>query len=356
MKKKVVFLLVLIQMSIVAQTVQVVNREESGDNLWLRPTIKLTNSSTTTINLSNVTFDYYFYESGLSSSDFAVIIWSFSKNAAQPSFSNSEITATVTAHTPAYTSGTKKANFRVRLTCNVNTRTLAQNDYTEISFGIRRSDYSALTKTDDYSYTGSATYAANTNIVVSNSGTIIAGVAPGGGTVTKLPMKWTGAYSTAPTPEDGDVYFNNTDKKAYVYSNPTWNILSNGMWQTETNGISYKAGTVTTTKLVSDRVEVKEVVVTPKWQIANTPPDYVFEKDYKLSSLENVEKFIKENGHLNDMPSAKEFMDNGVNLVDMNMKLLKKVEELTLYTIQLNKQIAAISDSLGNVSKKVSDK
>jgi hypothetical protein len=66
-------------------------------------------------------------------------------------------------------------------------------------------------------------------------------------------------------------------------------------------------------------------------------PDYVFEKDYKLPSLTETQKYIKENKHLPEVPSAKEMEEKGINLSEMNMLLLKKVEELTLHLIEQDK-------------------
>ena len=68
-------------------------------------------------------------------------------------------------------------------------------------------------------------------------------------------------------------------------------------------------------------------------------PDYVFEKDYKLKTLTEVQKYITANKHLPEIPSAKNMEQNGVDLSEMNMKLLKKVEELTLYLIENEKQL-----------------
>ncbi|WP_143070781.1 tail fiber protein [Flagellimonas taeanensis] len=68
-------------------------------------------------------------------------------------------------------------------------------------------------------------------------------------------------------------------------------------------------------------------------------PDYVFKDRYNLKSLEEVQNYIKEHGHLPNIPSAKEMEDNGIQLGEMNMKLLEKIEELTLYTIQQQKLI-----------------
>ena len=67
--------------------------------------------------------------------------------------------------------------------------------------------------------------------------------------------------------------------------------------------------------------------------------DFVFEKDYKLPTLKEVEQYIQDNGHLIDIPSAKEVEENGIDIGEMNKLLLQKIEELTLYTIQLKKEI-----------------
>lgn len=85
---------------------------------------------------------------------------------------------------------------------------------------------------------------------------------------------------------------------------------------------------------VNGTIGTKEVHVT-----ATGWADYVFKKDYKLMPLAEVETFIIENGHLPDVPSEKEVLENGVNLLEMNVKLLEKVEELTLHLIRQEKLI-----------------
>ncbi len=71
----------------------------------------------------------------------------------------------------------------------------------------------------------------------------------------------------------------------------------------------------------------------------NVPgPDYVFDADYPLASLEDTKAYINQNKHLPGIPSSDEMQLNGVNLLEMNMKLLEKVEEVTLYLIQLKKE------------------
>nr|WP_299170388.1 tail fiber protein [uncultured Allomuricauda sp.] len=68
-------------------------------------------------------------------------------------------------------------------------------------------------------------------------------------------------------------------------------------------------------------------------------PDYVFKEGYHLKSLEEVQNYIKVHGHLPNIPSAKEMESNGIQLGEMNMKLLEKIEELTLYTLEQEKKI-----------------
>jgi len=72
-------------------------------------------------------------------------------------------------------------------------------------------------------------------------------------------------------------------------------------------------------------------------------PDYVFEKEYELKSLEEVEASINENGHLPGIPSAAQITeDGGYHVGDMQRRTIEKVEELTLYLIESNKQMKAL--------------
>ena len=101
------------------------------------------------------------------------------------------------------------------------------------------------------------------------------------------------------------------------------------------------AGTSNPTKTleVNGAIRSKEVLV----EVANWS-DFVFDKDYDLMTLKEVESYIKENGHLPDVPSAKEVKANGVEVGEMNAILLQKIEELTLYIIELEKKIEKLND------------
>nr|WP_319571003.1 hypothetical protein [uncultured Draconibacterium sp.] len=84
---------------------------------------------------------------------------------------------------------------------------------------------------------------------------------------------------------------------------------------------------------VNGKIRAKEVKVETNWS------DFVFENDYNLPTLDEVETQIKEKKHLKDIPSAKEVEENGIFLGEMDSKLLQKIEELMLYTIQQEKKI-----------------
>lgn len=72
--------------------------------------------------------------------------------------------------------------------------------------------------------------------------------------------------------------------------------------------------------------------------------DYVFQNDYKLSSLSEVERFIQENKHLPNIPSAEQFKANGYKVGEMDEMLLRKIEEITLYLIEQNKRIVILEE------------
>ncbi|TDQ11558.1 hypothetical protein [Pedobacter metabolipauper] len=75
-------------------------------------------------------------------------------------------------------------------------------------------------------------------------------------------------------------------------------------------------------------------------------PDYVFVKDYQLPTLLETEKFIKEKGHLPGIPTATEVKDNGIDLGQMNAKLLEKMEEMTLHMIEMKKEIEMLKSKI----------
>lgn len=77
-----------------------------------------------------------------------------------------------------------------------------------------------------------------------------------------------------------------------------------------------------------------------------TVPDYVFEPDYQLPELEEVRDFVKTHKHLPEIPNAEQIEKDGIDLGKMNMQLLKKIEELTLYQIQLMEQVKVLQNKV----------
>lgn len=77
-------------------------------------------------------------------------------------------------------------------------------------------------------------------------------------------------------------------------------------------------------------------------------PDYVFEENYNLPTLNEVESHIKANKHLPGIPSANEVITNGANIGEVQVKLLQKIEELTLYLIEQDKKIQELQNQINN--------
>jgi hypothetical protein len=133
-------------------------------------------------------------------------------------------------------------------------------------------------------------------------------------------------------------------------------------WTTSgTSGIQYTLGNVgigssnTTRNLsVFGVVYAKEVLVTIPTSIP--VPDYVFGKDYQLMTLKQLQNYVETNGHLPEVPSAKEMEANGIGLSEMNLLLLKKVEEMTLYLLEQNKQIKGQSEKIEKLEKALDTK
>lgn len=87
-----------------------------------------------------------------------------------------------------------------------------------------------------------------------------------------------------------------------------------------------------------------------------TFPDYVFDADYKLRSLEDTESYIKENHHLPEVPSAAEVAKEGMSLNGMSEILLKKVEELTLHLIEMKKESEMMKKEIEELKRNQKDK
>ncbi|WP_430908526.1 hypothetical protein [Maribacter sp. 2-571] len=101
---------------------------------------------------------------------------------------------------------------------------------------------------------------------------------------------------------------------------------------------------------VKGKIHAQEVRVNLNGAVA---PDYVFDAGYRLRSLDEVEQHIAEHGHLPNIPSAAEMEENGVYLKQMNLKLLEKIEELTLYLIQLESRSTEQEAELASIKERL---
>jgi hypothetical protein len=144
-----------------------------------------------------------------------------------------------------------------------------------------------------------------------------------------------------------------TTPESTVYTDLNSN-LSTVNWTTKDLFVNGTAGIGTSPdpayKLaVNGNIRAKEIIVETGWA------DFVFEKDYHLPSLSEVEMHILENGHLKDIPSAKTVEKEGVNIGNISAKLLQKIEELTLYSIEMEKRIRNLEVENIQLRKSIAD-
>ncbi|WP_348619702.1 hypothetical protein [Pedobacter lusitanus] len=156
----------------------------------------------------------------------------------------------------------------------------------------------------------------------------------------QAPAIYDGVQRPLPYQEiNGPAHNYKTTVEPYVNSNGE---SLNGALYTHNGGLNYMAGnlglgtfdTKGSKLAVNGNIRAKEINVE-----ADNWPDYVFHDDYRRMNLHELEAYINTNKHLPDMPSAQKAEKEGVDLGEMNKLLLKKIEELTLHVIELNKRL-----------------
>jgi hypothetical protein len=116
------------------------------------------------------------------------------------------------------------------------------------------------------------------------------------------------------------------------------------------DGVIVGGSTTTIPAGSSYKLAVSGGILTEKIRVATTGTafwaDYVFEPSFKLRTLKDVERYIKVNKHLPDVPSTAEVTKDGIDIAQTQAILLQKVEELTLYVIQQQKQIEKLKKQI----------
>jgi hypothetical protein len=157
---------------------------------------------------------------------------------------------------------------------------------------------------------------------------------------TTIEAPGSGGYHHQLNFNDGGLFWRtgNTDTQ-------TWNA-----WQkilVENNGkVGIGTSTPQNTLDVNGTIRAKEIKVETNWA------DFVFNKNYTLRSIGEVNEYIKTNNHLPDIPTEAEVKENGVNLGEMQTKLLQKIEELTLYLIRQQEEINALKNEVKQLKYK----
>jgi len=99
------------------------------------------------------------------------------------------------------------------------------------------------------------------------------------------------------------------------------------------------------------KLDVNGTIRATEIKVVAQTADFVFEENYPLRNLRQVEEFIKEHKHLPDIPSASEMEASGVNLAKMNKLLLQKIEELTLYVIEKEEEVGNLEERVNQIEK-----
>ncbi|MCC6290084.1 MAG: hypothetical protein IT249_19570 [Chitinophagaceae bacterium] len=148
-------------------------------------------------------------------------------------------------------------------------------------------------------------------------------------------------------PVDGNVGVGTSAPQSRLDINGTFSVQGNGtntalkVFNDGRVSIGYKAATGYWFS-VNGNMICEELKV----QLGTTWPDYVFHPAYKLKTFDELRQFIKQNNHLPNVPSAAIIEKDGINVGDMHKRAIEKIEELTLYILQLEERLAALESSV----------
>ena len=139
-----------------------------------------------------------------------------------------------------------------------------------------------------------------------------------------------------------NIYYNRSDEELWLKNGSEGLVINN----------SGNVG-IGTSNLGSYKLSVNGKIRATEIKVEVYPwSDYVFNSNYRLKTLDEVEKYIIENKHLPDVPDEEEVKSNGINVGEMNSILLRKIEEQTLYIIELNKKIEELQKQINEIKSR----
>ncbi len=152
-------------------------------------------------------------------------------------------------------------------------------------------------------------------------------------------------------------YYESGNDKLYIDNSSTSSPLIYGDFSS--NELTFNAtvsiGDVTTCPNQDFKLYVEKGIISERVKVATVDSndwcDYVFEKDYELNSIKEVEQFIQKNKHLPNVPSAQEVEENGIEMAEMDATLLRQIEELWLHMIELKKENEALKTEVAELKK-----
>ena len=183
-----------------------------------------------------------------------------------------------------------------------------------------------------------------------------------GGTGINLYTASEVAFGGAIFPTDTSlILWSNSNANNYVVLQPSWGNTGIGTYtpnaKLHLNGamlIGTNSSRIATgySLSVNGKIMCTEITALP----VGSWPDYVFNKKYKLLPLEKLERYIKKEQHLPNIPAAKEIEASGISLGSMTTKMVEKIEELTLYVIELNKKNIELTEKLQKIEQQLKEK